>query len=66
MADYSSYKPTVNSSDHPAKINSFVDAAEAIATEVENARGGEANLDTRLDGIESDAHYWRLFAAAIL
>jgi hypothetical protein len=54
MADYSSYKWKVDDTDYIQTHNSHVDATEGTATEVEQARGGETDLDTRLDGQRTD------------
>ena len=44
MANYSTYIPAVGSTTYPTQISNFITVSEAIDTEVENARNGEANL----------------------
>lgn len=44
MADYTPYIPSVGSIDYPTQISTFMILSEAIDTEIETARNGEANL----------------------
>lgn len=49
MADYSSYKPiTGDSINYPTQYDNFIDDAEAVATEVENAREAAGTLISNL------------------
>jgi len=53
MADYSGYKTSVGDTTCPTNTDNHIDATQAIATEVENARGAESTLlakvNTKLD-----------------
>lgn len=48
MADWSDIEHAAGDTDYIAHLNTLVSRAEAVATEVETARGGEAALDDRL------------------
>ena len=49
MANYAAYIPAVGAIDYPTQISNFITISEAIDTEVENARNGEANLLANLN-----------------
>lgn len=54
MADYSSYRPTTDSTDYVTKLDNHITATQSVATEVENAREGQANLLANLN-LKEDA-----------
>ncbi len=51
MADWSDIEHAAGDTDYIAHLNTLVSRSQAVATEVETARGGAANLDARLDGL---------------
>jgi len=44
MADYAAYIPSVGNTDYPTQIATFITISEAMDTEIEEARDGNASL----------------------
>jgi len=49
MANYSAYIPAVGSTTYPTQISNFITISEAMDTEIEIARDGQANLLANID-----------------
>ncbi len=53
MANYAIYRPAVGGVDYPTKFDTLITELEERATEMETARGPYADLDARMDVLQS-------------